>query len=173
MNIRSGREYIEILVKPNGWRRLHWLNKKYTLKNQTKPNRTVFLLHSHSLDCSPPGKEGFWCDKATPMTNGSLTSHSINESGLVRETPSQISNYWDVFQEALNLNIQRLGDVNQRLANPTRNLIITKREQRDKQMQKHHKAGSYSSEKKALSSIEEESRTFCGLPSAPRVEGVS
>lgn len=59
-----------------------------------------------------------------------------------------------MFQEALNLNIQRLGDLNQRLTNPTRNLIITKGDQRDKQTQKHHRAGSYISEKNPLSEIE-------------------
>ena len=78
-----------------------------------------------------------------------------------------------MFQEAFNLNIQRLGDLNQRLTNPTRNLIITKRDQRDKQIQKHHKAASYISEKKPLSKIERGSRTFSRLPSNTMVEGVA
>jgi hypothetical protein len=38
-------------------------------------------------------------------------------------------------------------DLNQSLTNPTRSLIITKRDQRPKQIPKHHRTGSHISEK--------------------------
>lgn len=133
-----------------------WLEAILLAKKEAQflKHTTFFVLYSSSLEHSRSWKAGFWWEQATQMTNGSLTSHSINQTDLVKETPSQISNYWKMFQEALDLNTQSLGDLNQSLANPTRNLIVTEGDQRDKQIQRHQRPGSCISEKEPLWKIE-------------------
>lgn len=71
-----------------------------------------------------------------------------------QRAPCQISNYWEMFQEALKPEYPKTGELESELTNPTRNLIITQGDQRDKQTQKHHRAGSCISEKNPLSETE-------------------